>query len=92
MTHSLEVRVPLMDVELIKAVAPLIWGPMKPDKKAMAKAAWGEVPSELLSRPKNVFSIPTRERVFTETEVKERGLRGWARVVYLEVQKYRTIH
>lgn len=88
MTHSLEVRVPLVDVELIDAVAPLMWGPTKPDKKTMAQVAWGRVPRELVNRPKTCFSFPTREWNLTEAKANERGLRGWARVVYSEVQKH----
>ena len=88
MAHSLEVRVPLVDVELIDAVAPLMWGPMKPNKRTMAQAAWGYVPGQLLNRPKTGFSFPTREWRFKGMKAKERGLRGWARVVYNEVQKH----
>jgi asparagine synthase (glutamine-hydrolysing) len=88
MAHSLEVRVPLVDVKLIDAVAPLMWGQMKPNKKTMAQAAWGHVPGQLLNRPKTGFSFPTREWSITGTKARERGMRGWARVVYNEVQKH----
>ena len=81
-----------MDVELISAVAPLMSGPIKLDKKAMAGAVWDEIPLELLNRSKTGFSFPTREWAFSEAEVKERGLRGWARVVYREAQKHQSIH
>jgi asparagine synthase (glutamine-hydrolysing) len=88
MAHSLEVRVPFVDVKLIDEVAPLMRGSMKPDKKTMAQAAWGKVPRPLLNRPKTGFSFPTAEWAPTEKKVKERGLRGWARTVYHEVQRH----
>jgi len=92
MANSLEVRVPLVDVDLINAIAPLMFGPTKPDKKTMAKTAWNKVPSKILKRPKTGFSIPTNEWIYKEAEMKERGLRGWARVVYREAGKLRPIH
>ncbi|MBC2710769.1 MAG: asparagine synthase (glutamine-hydrolyzing) [Desulfosarcina sp.] len=88
MAHSLEVRVPLVDVELIDKVAPLMCGPMRPDKKTMIQAAWGQAPEQLLNRPKTCFSFPTREWGVTETTTKGRGLRGWALEVYRQVQRY----
>lgn len=88
MAHSLEVRVPLVDVNLIDEVAPLMVGPTKPDKKAMAQAAWGEVPGQLLNRAKSGFSFPTKEWILTKEMRQERGLRGWARVVHKEVQRH----
>jgi asparagine synthase (glutamine-hydrolysing) len=92
MAKSLEVRVPLVDVDLINAISPLMFGPTKPDKKTMAKTAWNKVPSKILKRPKTGFSIPTNEWIYKEAEMKERGLRGWARVVYREAGKLRPIH
>ncbi len=86
MAHSLEVRVPLVDVKLIDEVAPLMCSPMKPDKKVMAQAAWKQVPKGLLNRSKTGFSFPIRD--YTENKTKERGLRGWAHVVYNEAQKH----
>jgi asparagine synthase (glutamine-hydrolysing) len=88
MAHSLEVRVPLVDVKLIDEVAPLMRGPMKPDKNTMAQAAWGKVPGQLLNRPKTGFSFPTAQWAPTKKRAKERGLRGWARIVYDEVQRH----
>jgi hypothetical protein len=51
------------------------------------QAAWNEVPQELLHRPKTGFSIPTRDWIATDMKTKERGLRGWARLVYRQTQR-----
>lgn len=88
MAHSLEVRVPLVDVNLIEAVAPLLAGPLRPDKKSMARAAWNAVPRALLQRPKTGFSFPIRDWLPSDMQTGEHGLRGWARVVYREVQQF----
>jgi asparagine synthase (glutamine-hydrolysing) len=87
MAHSLEVRVPFVDVELIGAVGTFMNGFSGPTKKTMAQAVWDVVPQELLNRPKTGFSFPTRDWIAADMKTKERGLRGWARVVYREVQQ-----
>ncbi len=86
MAHSLEVRLPLVDVALIDEVATLTRCPMTLDKKTMAQAVWGEIPRDLLNRPKTGFSFPTKEWAFAASKSKERGLRGWSREVYRHVQ------
>ncbi|MCB2148594.1 MAG: asparagine synthase (glutamine-hydrolyzing) [Deltaproteobacteria bacterium] len=85
MAHSLEVRVPLVDVKVIESVAPMICGFKGSLKKTMAHASWDDVPRQLLNRHKTGFSFPIREWIKAET--KGRGLRGWAQVVYREVKK-----
>jgi phosphatidyl-myo-inositol dimannoside synthase len=84
MVHSLEIRVPLLDLPLLKTVAP--WfaaypGLTKPRVAAYAAAA---LPAAALSKPKSGFVVPVREWMAegTATPVR-RGLRGWAQHVYL---------
>ncbi|GAB4355507.1 MAG: asparagine synthase (glutamine-hydrolyzing) [Gammaproteobacteria bacterium] len=85
MAHSLEVRVPLVDLDLLRAVASFMHTESPLGKRAMAACAWrGEEPAELLARPKTGFSIPVREWLRRETGKGERGLRSWARFVYRE--------
>ncbi len=84
MAHSLEVRVPLVDIELLRVVASLTRGATKPDKRTMARLAWlpKNVPNALLDRPKTGFTVPVRQWMQPSTGAQERGLRDWARFVY----------
>ncbi len=86
MAHSLEVRVPLADLDLLRAIAPLMTTPTPPNKTMMANCAWREgTPQALLHKPKTGFSIPVHEWLRPEASSGERGLRSWARFVYWAV-------
>jgi asparagine synthase (glutamine-hydrolysing) len=83
MAHSLEIRVPLVDLELVRALAPLSASRQRPSKQLMVQCAWeGAPPQEIVNRPKTGFSIPVREWIAPESQEGERGLRGWARLVH----------
>ena len=84
MAHSLEVRVPLVDVVLLREVAKLVAGGHPPGKSAMAHCSRRPLPTAILSRPKTGFSIPVRDWLDDEVHSKQRGLRGWSRAVYRE--------
>jgi len=60
MAHSLEVRVPLVDFTLLAALAPTIPG-LTPGagKAALAKAPTSPLPSEIVTRAKTGFNVPT---------------------------------
>ena len=78
MAHSLEIRVPLVDVALYRAVAAFGF-----DKQAMARAPRTPLPAQVLTRPKSGFFVPVREWLTgVDAGAPERGLRGWARAVY----------
>lgn len=76
MAHSLEIRVPLVDVELLRAVLPLIVGPRPPGKRDMAACARPPLPPALLDRPKTGFFVPVSQWLGA------RDLRAWASQVY----------
>lgn len=83
MAHSLEMRVPLVDIELFRAVAPLFNSTSAPSKLEMAKVPRTPLPSQILKRGKTGFSIPVREWLSRERQsVRETGLRGWAKIVH----------
>jgi len=84
MAHSLEVRVPLVDVVLLREVAKLVAAGHAPGKSAMAHCSRKPLPTAILSRPKTGFSIPVREWLNGEAHGKQRGLRGWSQAVYRE--------
>src|SRR5437773_5488982 len=91
MAHSLEIRVPLVDVALLRAVAPMLIGPTPPTKLDLAASPLSPLPASVLNRPKTGFSIPVRQwlleiaqpsTVAAQPAGRERGLRGWTQYVY----------
>jgi asparagine synthase (glutamine-hydrolysing) len=83
MAQSLELRVPFLDVPLLRAVAP--WFATHPGmtKPAVAAAFAPQLPRALLEKPKTGCSIPVRDWLMGgKVEPRARGLRGWARLVY----------
>ena len=80
MAHSLEIRVPLVDWTLFRALAGRLGKPGGPAKGDMAATPATPLPDALLARPKTGFTVPVGDWV----EGSERGLRGWARRVYGE--------
>ena len=86
MSHSIEVRVPLVDVALWRRVAPLLAasGSAVSGKQRMAATPSVALPEVVRTRAKTGFVAPTREWVMDEhaTGGGERGLRGWARALY----------
>ena len=85
MAHSLEIRVPFVDIPLLQTVAP--WLAAHPDitKPEIAAALAPQLPEALLKKPKTGFSVPVREWLGVaedKTERPQRGLRGWAQAIY----------
>ncbi len=61
MAHSLEIRTPLVDSELLRAIAPMFVGADRPDgKKWLAEAPRKPLSPEIVNRPKTGFAIPIR--------------------------------
>ena len=88
MAHSLEVRTPLVDWDLLNNAAPLIkqHGLTKDD---MARTPNVGLPEALLKRPKSGFTIPVREWLLAgRPDLKDvRGYRGWAQYIYRSFTK-----
>ncbi|MGH8109417.1 MAG: asparagine synthase (glutamine-hydrolyzing) [Arenimonas sp.] len=83
MAQSLEIRVPFVDVDLIRKTAP--WFAAYPDitKAEIAALAAPNLPTRVLKRPKTGFLIPVREWIKPDTDASEpRGLRGWAKFIH----------
>ncbi len=82
MAHSLEVRVPLVDVELMRVVSRLLRRGHAPGKQDMASSPTVALPSAILHRGKTGFSIPMREWLMkmhgAQPSGALRGLRAWA--------------
>jgi asparagine synthase (glutamine-hydrolysing) len=92
MAHGLEIRTPLVDIELLRTLAPSIPG-LAPGagKAALAAAPQLSLPGDVLSRSKTGFSVPTgawmAEAAGGEAiALKGLASRGWARRV-IDVQR-----
>jgi asparagine synthase (glutamine-hydrolysing) len=81
MAHSLEVRVPLVDVDFFRAVAPLMVSPHCPGKEALARTVPSPHVERRLLRSKTGFTTPVRQWTAAGSGRGERGLRAWARRV-----------
>jgi glycosyltransferase involved in cell wall biosynthesis len=80
MAHSLEIRVPFVDVSLVKAVVPWLAAYPRLEKSSVARAAAPNLSNALINRPKSGFTVPVRQWLGATTG--NRGLRGWAGHVY----------
>ena len=77
MAHSLEVRVPFVDLDLLRSVASP--ASQQPGKAAMAQTPARPLPVAVLNRSKTGFNIPMREWLpQTGSGNSARRLRGWA--------------
>ena len=86
MAHSLEIRVPLVDVDLFKALAPVLGTDISPTKQDMAATPLSALPSDVRYKPKTGFFVPV-ERWLNQAgdgvnDNRGSGLRGWAKRVY----------
>ena len=86
MAHSIEVRVPLVDVALWRTLAPLLAGAHPPGKQSLARSPARPLPAAVLNRPKTGFFIPVRDWLLdgSDNTPAERGLRGWAKFVHAQ--------
>ena len=91
MAHSLEIRVPFADAELLRRVAPLVAGAAPPSKREIAQSLFPSIPRPVLARAKTGFTVPVRAwlaRMGAEGGAA-RGLRGWARAVLADPRRDR---
>lgn len=99
MDFSLEVRTPLVDVDLLRSLAPLYANGFAITKKDMASSPERSLPDKVLHKKKTGFSIPVREWLgslptaelegdafsATRNDARaQRGLRGWSKIVYAQ--------
>ncbi|HXH29507.1 MAG TPA: asparagine synthase (glutamine-hydrolyzing) [Bacteriovoracaceae bacterium] len=82
MAHSLEIRVPLVDIELFKTVTSLNVAGYPTTKRDMASTPSVPLPDVVLNREKTGFSTPVREWLLDGDDgcvsKPARGLRSWA--------------
>jgi asparagine synthase (glutamine-hydrolysing) len=81
MAHSLEIRVPLLDINLFRSLLHI--STKLPTKQDMAHAPNKPLPAPILDRAKTGFSVPVREWLLQGNDNnKERGLRAWAKQIH----------
>lgn len=83
MAQSLEVRVPFLDIPLLRTIAP--WFAAHPHlaKPQIAAAIAPQIPASCLHKPKTGFSVPVRDWLLADQPTRqERGMRGWARFIH----------
>ncbi|MFN3628899.1 MAG: asparagine synthase (glutamine-hydrolyzing) [Casimicrobiaceae bacterium] len=79
MAHSLEIRVPFVDVDLVRCCADVFARHPDIGKAEVAARVAPELPPVTLERPKTGFVAPVRAWLAQGTGlVPGRGLRGWA--------------
>ena len=94
MAHSLEVRVPLVDVRLFRAIVGLVRGGFTPTKRDMARSPNHQLPESILSRSRSGFSVPVRRWLLGDAasegqrRADVRGMRPWALAVH---QRFSTV-
>jgi asparagine synthase (glutamine-hydrolysing) len=80
MAHSLEIRVPFVDMELMRKVVALSAAGQVVGKDDLARTPRTPLPPAIRHRPKTGFTVPVRDWL-AESDAglgALRGLRGWA--------------
>ena len=83
MAHSLEIRVPFVDLEVLRAAAPLAAAGAIRSKRDVASLPALALPPAVIDKPKTGFLVPVREWLSEIAPARnpERRLRGWAKKV-----------
>ncbi|MDZ4814524.1 MAG: asparagine synthase (glutamine-hydrolyzing) [Pseudomonadota bacterium] len=83
MAQSLEIRVPFVDITLLRACAPVFAAFPDISKPELAALAAPKLSHKVLNRPKTGFSVPVREWMRADATHKDgRGLRDWAQFIH----------
>jgi len=80
MAHSIEIRVPFVDIELWRQVLRLN---LSANKKMLFTLPENKLPAEILTRPKSGFNIPVN--VWCQQLAQARkynGMQGWSQFLY----------
>jgi asparagine synthase (glutamine-hydrolysing) len=79
MAHSVEVRVPMLDVDLLRVAARL---PAAATKRSVVEGLKPNLSEPVLGRRKTGFLVPLRQWTRSTAHQADPGLRLWAREVY----------
>lgn len=83
MVNSLEIRVPFLDLPLLREIMPLVISRPSMHKADFLRNVLAyKLPPKTLNRPKSGFTMPVGKWLAeTHTDYADRGLRGWARFI-----------
>jgi asparagine synthase (glutamine-hydrolysing) len=86
MAHSVEIRVPFVDVGVFSAMQRGVLRGTAPTKARLLKASGTHIESILGTRRKTGFNVPIRDWFIDHggRSKAERGIRSWARRVLTE--------
>lgn len=83
MAHSVEIRVPYVDKNLVQYLAAAALNGKTYKKRDLALSPKKRLPQSIIDRPKTGFAVPIRDWLMTDdSSLKQRGLRDWGKVVY----------
>jgi asparagine synthase (glutamine-hydrolysing) len=82
MAHSLEVRVPLVDSKLLRALAPITAGRGLQSKGLLAGSLSVPLPRSVLDRPKTGFTTPVQSWLQRDNRIQQ-----WRRIPALALKK-----
>ncbi len=84
MAHSLEIRIPFIDLGVFRCLLSLSQKNFYPTKVNMAETPSKALPAELMTRRKTGFFIPVYDWFLKECNSgdNEKGARGWAKALY----------
>lgn len=93
MAHSIEIRVPFVDLEVLRAAAPLAAAGAIRCKHDFAGLPTLGLPRAVIDKPKTGFLVPVREWLdqMAAARSRQRGLRGWASEVLRQQAGQRSI-
>ena len=99
MAHSIEIRVPLVDMTLLRQISPVRASRFSPRKPGIVRCLRHPLPDDILNRPKSGFAAPVREWMqgsetgqpaVRDRRFADRGLRNWAIYVHRALMRKTT--
>lgn len=101
MAHGVEIRTPLVDAELFRALAPLLAAPLlangqPPGKGDLLAAARPPLPDSVARRPKTGFNVPMAQWLNRSADRKtarptKHGPRDWAMTILRDLPETRAV-
>jgi asparagine synthase (glutamine-hydrolysing) len=82
MAHSLEIRVPFVDLQLLDGFIEIPSLSTSREKAMIAQAVAPELPHAVLNRPKTGFSVPIHQWLNPEAHHSTNSHREWAGMLY----------
>ncbi len=86
MAHSLEVRTPLVDLVVLRRLAPILGTGKSVNKQFLSTIPRKTLPHEIIMHPKTGFSIPVRAWLQDRVHARqETSMRSWSKLLYPRV-------